>query len=718
MKKTLFLAVLILFTINPVSKADEGMWLLSLIQSLNIDTMQAMGFNLTAEDIYSINKSSMKDAIVIFGDGCTGEMISEDGLLITNHHCGFDIIQSHSTIENNYLENGFWAMNRNEELPNPGLTVTFLKSMQDVSDLVLANLGKEMNEYQRSEIIEVVSDSLISKATAGSHFNAVVEPVFGGNSYYLFVYEVYQDVRLVGAPPTSIGKFGSDTDNWMWPRHTGDFSMFRVYCDADGNPAKYHPDNIPLKPGHYLPVSTKGYQSGDFAMVLGYPGGTDRYMTSFEVKELLEITNPNRIKIRGLRQDILWEDMMADEKIYIQYADKYFSGSTNYYKYSIGQNEGLKRLDVYEKKQQEEELFTRWVNENDNRLEKYGEALDLIKRSVEQRAPYESALQYTYECFFTAAEIINFAYEATLLHNALLMEAENAILIDSLATELKKAGDAFYKNYNVSTDMKVTPAMLALFYENVPSDFHPEFFNTVRTKHKNDFWRFSERMFKTSLFADPEKFAKFIEQPAASDLEKDLAFQAARSALELYSELYYTLLYYDIDYERGHRLYVEGLMKMNDKNVFYPDANFTMRMTYGTVRDYYPRDAVHYEYYTTLKGVMEKEDPFSMEFAVSEKLKELYNIKDYGNYGLNDVMPVCFITNNDITGGYSGSPVIDADGNLIGLAFDGNWEAMSSDIVYEADLQRCICVDIRYILFVIDKYAGASHLIDEMKLVR
>ncbi|MBN1158864.1 MAG: S46 family peptidase [Bacteroidales bacterium] len=718
MKKTLYLSLLFILSINPGSRADEGMWLLSLIQSLNIDTMQAMGFSLNAEDIYSIHKSSMKDAIVIFGDGCTGEMISGDGLLITNHHCGFDIIQSHSTVENNYLEDGFWAMNRDEELPNPGLTVTFLKSMEDVTDAVLANVGEDLTEYQRSTVIEMASDSLVDLATGDSHLNAVVEPLFGGNSYYLFVYEVFQDVRLVGAPPSSIGKFGSDTDNWMWPRHTGDFSIFRVYCNPDGNPAEYHPDNVPLEPGHYLPVSTRGYQNGDFTMVLGYPGGTDRYMTSFEVRELLEITNPNRIKIRGLRQEILWEDMLADEKVYIQYADKYFSGSTNYYKYSIGQNEGLKRLDVYKKKKKEEELFTEWIKENENRQAKYGEALDLIRQSVEQRAPYESALQYTYECLFTSAEILNFAYEASILYISLQTETGNMELIDSLSAELKKTGNAFFKNYNVTTDMKVTPVMLALFYEDVPFEFHPDFFNTVRTKYRNDFGRFSEKMFKTSLFADPDKFAKFIEQPTASALENDLAFQAASSALELYSELYYTLLYYDIDYERGHRLYVEGTMEMNDNKVFYPDANFTIRMTYGTVHDYSPGDAIHYDYYTTLKGVMEKEDSSSLEFAVPDRLKELYNKEDYGGFGMNGTMPVCFITNNDITGGNSGSPVIDGNGNLIGLAFDGNWEAMSSDIIYEAELQRCICVDIRYVLFIIDKYAGASHLIDEMKLIQ
>lgn len=718
MKKLIQFSVIILLSLCSNAKADEGMWLLPLIRSLNIDTMQALGCNLTAEDIYSINNNSMKDAIVIFGNGCTGEIISENGLLITNHHCGFDIIQSHSTVENNYLEDGFWAMSREEELPNPGLTVTFLKSIQDVSDIVLAHVDAELTEDQRNEVIAAISDSLVSVAISDSHYEAFVESFFGGNSYYLCVYEVFEDVRFVGAPPSSIGKFGSDTDNWMWPRHTGDFSMFRVYTGPDGNPATYDPDNIPLKPGHFLPVSTKGYQNGDFTMVLGYPGGTDRYMTSFEIRELLEITNPNRIKIRELRQDILWKDMMADEKVFIQYADKYFSGSTNYYKYSIGQNEGLKRLDVFETKQHEEELFTQWMDENEERQNKYGEALDLIKQSVEERAPYESAIQYTYECFFTATEIINFAYEAYMLYNALLIEPENNMLIDSLAIILKHAGDEFYKNYNVSTDVKVVPAILKLFYENVPPEFYPEFFNTIRTKYRNNFKQFSDRMFNKSLFAYQEKFEDFIKQPTAKALEKDPAFQAMISALELYSELYYTLLDFDSDYEKGHRLYVAGIMEMYNDIVFYPDANFTMRMTYGTVSDYYPRDAVHYDYYTTLTGVMEKEDPTSYEFTVSEKLKELYNTKDYGKYGTGETMPVCFITNNDITGGNSGSPVIDADGNLIGLAFDGNWEAMSCDIIFEAALQRCICVDIRYVLFIIDKYAGASHLIDEMKLVQ
>jgi hypothetical protein len=716
MKKTLWLFFGMLLAFQVSLKADEGMWLLPLLQKLNIDSMHTLGLKLSAEDIYSINHSSLKDAIVIFGGGCTGEIVSEEGLLLTNHHCGYDAIQNHSTVEHNYLEDGFWAMERKEELPNPKLSVTFLVRVEDVSTTMLQALSDTMSEKTRNSVITQVSDSIAAAVTAGTHYEASVESLFGGNNFYLFVYEVYSDVRLVGAPPSSIGKFGHDTDNWMWPRHTGDFSVFRVYSGPDGKPADYSNQNIPLKPKHALQVSMKGVKKDDYAMVMGYPGSTQRFMTSSEVNELLQITNPNRIKIRGLRQDILLKDMMADEKVNIQYASKY-SGSSNYWKYSIGQNQGLKRLQILQKKQQQEKDFTSWVNADESRKQKYGSALGLIQNAVEQRAPYSHVLQYTYECFFSASELIAIANRANNLYNTLLKEPENQKLIDSLALMYKNRWEDFYKEYSPATDMKVIPAILQLYRNNVSQEFLPGVFAQIESKYKNDYSKYTQDLFSRSLFADKERFGDFIKHPTVKALEKDPAFQAAQSALKVYRMVYSQEAAFDEDFEKGHRLYVAGLQEMNPGKVYYPDANFTMRLSYGTIEDYYPRDAVHYDYFTTLDGIMEKEDPDNWEFVVPQKLKDLYNQKDYGPYGINGKMPICFLTNNDITGGNSGSPVIDGEGNLIGLAFDGNWEAMSSNIVFEPALQRCICVDIRYVLFVMDKYAGASHLVKEMKIV-
>jgi hypothetical protein len=698
-------------------KADEGMWLLPLLEKLNIGKMTSMGLKLTAEDIYSINHSSLKDAVVIFGRGCTGEIVSDEGLLLTNHHCGFDAIQNHSTVEHDYLKDGFWAMTREEELPNPGLTVTFLVSMEDVTQRVLGNISDTLSEKRRNEEIKKISGEIVREATEGNNYKAFVRSFFDGNDYYLLVYEDYRDVRLVGTPPSAIGKFGYDTDNWMWPRHTGDFSVFRVYTGPDGKPADYSKDNIPLKPKYYFPVSLRGYKDGDFTMIMGYPGNTDRYMTSFEVKELMEVIHPNRIAIRGLRQDILLKDMQADEAINIKYASKY-SASSNYWKFSIGQSKGLKSQNLYDKKQQFEKEFTGWVNEEADRKEKYGEALSLIDEAVSGRRHYLHALQYIHECLFNGAEIIGFAGKAMGLYQALLKEPENRLKIDSLRAELKSMGDEFFNEYSESTDRKVTPAMLKLFYKNVPAYYRPAFFNVIQSKYKGKVDRYCMNLFNQSVFANPLDFYVFILNPSRKTLEKDMAFVAALTTQDKYRDLYQERAQYNLKYERGMRLYVAGLMEMQKDKIFYPDANFTMRLTYGSVRDYFPRDAVHYDYYTTLTGVMEKEDPSNWEFIVPEKLKDLFAKKDYGRYGTGDVMPTCFITNNDITGGNSGSPVLDAEGALIGLAFDGNWEAMTGDILFEPAIQRCICVDIRYVLFIMDKFAGAGHLVNEMKIVQ
>ena len=713
MKKLFLYFVSILILSTPSLRADEGMWLLPLLEKLNIGTMTEMGLKLTAGDIYSVNNSSLKDAVVIFGGGCTGEIVSDQGLLLTNHHCGYGSIQAHSSPEHNYLEDGFWAGSLEEELPNTGLAVTFLVKIEDVTEQVKEKLG-DVTDEEATMMIRGVSQEIADAATEGTHYRGTVRPFFGGNQFYLLVYEIYQDVRFVGAPPSSIGKFGHDTDNWMWPRHTGDFSVFRVYMSPDGQPAEYSEDNVPYKPKHHFPVSVKGVEKGDFAMVLGYPGGTQRYMTSYEIDEVLNITHPNRIKIRGARQEIIWADMMADEKIRIQYASKY-SGSSNYWKFSIGQSNGLKKLNIKAKKQKQEDKFTKWVNANNDAKEKYGNALSDIETAVNSRADLLHSTQYMQECLLRGSEILGAARMITSLVDA--MEGGDNDLIAEAIERVKGRAEGFYKNYNPPTDQKVVKVMLKMFMEDVKPEYQPEYLKEIKTKYKGDYGKFVDEMFARSVLASEEKFNAFLDNPSAKVLDKDPAILLANSINEKYQELQEQTNPLAMQLNLGSMKYIAGLMEMQPDKVFYPDANFTMRLTYGSVGDYEPSDAVIYKHYTTMKGVMEKEDPDNYEFIVDPFLKELYEKKDFGRYGKDGEMVVCFTTNNDITGGNSGSPVINGNGELIGLAFDGNWEAMSGDIVFEPEFQKCINVDIRYVLFVIDKYAGAKHLVDEMTIV-
>ncbi len=697
-------------------KADEGMWLLTLLKELNINKMNEMGCKLSAEDIYSINKASLKDAIIIFGGGCTGEIVSDQGLILTNHHCGYDAIQYHSTLQHDYLSDGFWAKNKSEELYTPDLKATFLIRIEDVTSQVMAVVNSGMSEEGRQKAIEEIKEKIKSEATAGSHYESAVEDFFGGNNFYLLVYEVFNDVRLVGTPPNSIGKFGYDTDNWMWPRHTGDFSVFRVYSGPDGKPASYSKDNVPLKPRHYLPVSTKGVEKDDFTMVMGYPGGTERYITSFEVEEMMNITNPNRIKIRGVRQDILMTAMMADPKIKIQYSSKY-SQSSNYWKYSIGQNEGFERLNVIERKKEDEKRFQNWVNADESRKAEYGNVLTTIQEAITSRKPLTHAFQYLTESFLQSSEIFLQGINYYRLYNTLVYTPDSLAQIKNQVDRIRKSQDDFFKDYNLETDKKISAAIFKLFDENVPVEFHPDFLKAAKTKYKGDFAKLTEELFKKSFLINRSKTEAMLNKPTAKALMKDPGFKATMDVIGMYLALNSASEKFDNNVSKAMRKYIAGTIKMNSDKTFYPDANFTMRLTYGKVGDYKPRDAVYYDYYTTLNGIMEKEDSTNFEFQVPAKLKELYKKQDFGNYSQDGKMRVCFTTNNDITGGNSGSPVLNGNGELVGLAFDGNWEAMSGDVVYEPELQKCICVDIRYVLFIIDKYAGASHLIDEMKLV-
>jgi hypothetical protein len=715
MKRFVFLLIASWLVLSPSLKADEGMWLLPLLEKLNIKKMNEMGLQLTAEDIYSINKSSLKDAIVVFGGGCTAEIVSKDGLLFTNHHCGRGSINQHTTVEHDYLRDGFWAFTRDQELVNPGLTVTFLVRMEDVSHKVNEALKDNMTEMERNTKIDEVSKAIVDEAIKGTHYSATVRSYFGGNQYYLLVFERYLDVRLVGAPPSSIGDYGADTDNWMWPRHTGDFSIFRVYMGPDGNPAPYSPNNIPLKPRYYLPISLKGVKLGDFTMVIGNPGVTQRYITSWEVNELLTITNPNTINLRGTRLDILLKDMLADPVVMTHYRAKHAAGS-NGWKKAIGVSKDLNDLNVMERKQEMEGKFVQWIDENKKRQEKYGEALSLIQHAIEGRKDYLNAMQYLNECFLRGPEIIGFTRRLNDLYALLKAPQPDQEAIKKEAQNQKNASEDYFLNYNAPTDRKVLVTMMEIFYKNVPKESYPEMLNQLAARYNGDFNAFVNEVFENSIFTSQQRFDAFLDNPQLSILEGEAIFQFSNAAFAKSAEIRQKSQTFDQDYQKGMRLFIAGLMEMQKEKVFYPDANGTFRLTYGIVGDYYPRDAVHYLYYTTLKGVMEKEIPGNWEFSLPDKLKELYAKKDYGRYGMGDDMPVCFTTNNDITGGNSGSPVMNGKGELIGLAFDGNWEAMSGDVIFEPALQKCICVDIRYVLFIIDKFAGATNLINELDL--
>jgi hypothetical protein len=715
-KRAIFLLIGIWLTSTFTIRADEGMWLLTMLKKMNMDRMQEMGLKLSAEDIYSINQSSVKDAVVNFGGFCTGEIVSDQGLIFTNHHCGYGAIQEHSTPENNYLKEGFWAKTKEDEIPIEGLFVSFLVRMENVSDQINGELSEDMTEMERAQKIDELATKIEEEATKDNHYNARVKSFYGGNQFYLMVYEKFTDVRMVGAPRESIGKFGHDTDNWMWPRHTGDFAIFRVYSAPDGSPADYSEENVPYKPKHHFKISLKGVEDGDFSMILGYPGGTDRYMTSYGVKETMNITNPTRVEVRDKKQKIMMEAMKSSEELRIKYASKY-SRSTNYYKYSIGQNEGLRRLDVIGEKKKLEDQFAEWVSESDEREKKYGEALPIIQKAYEERKPYFKTYMYMSEALFQGAEIIPFSGNLMGLYQLLKSNPDSTEAIQAEVTNIKSRLKDFYKDYHAPTDQRLLAAMFDIFHESVQDDHEPEIFTRIEKLYEGDYKKYAEIVFDNSMFVSMDRLKSFLEDPNVEVLENDPAFDAMMSIQNKITEIGAKYRSYEEQLGKGQRLFLAGLMEMQDDRKFYPDANFTMRLTYGEIDDYYPRDAVHYDYYTTLKGVMQKEDPTDEEFIVPAKLKELYKKKDYGRYGVNGEMRVCFISNNDITGGNSGSPVLNDEGHLIGIAFDGNWEAMSGDIKFEPELQRTISVDIRYVLFVIDKFAGATHLIEEMDIV-
>ncbi|WP_430300591.1 S46 family peptidase [Rapidithrix thailandica] len=696
---------------------DEGMWLPMFIERLNYKDMKKQGLKLSPEEIYSVNNSSLKDAIVMLGGGfCTAEVVSNQGLLLTNHHCAYDAIQDHSSVEHDYLKNGFWAMNKDQELPNEGLTASFLVRMEDVSQKVLAKVSDDMSEEERKAKVEEISKQIEKEAQESERYEASVKGFFDGNEYYLFVYETFNDVRLVGAPPESIGKYGGDTDNWMWPRHTGDFAMFRIYTDKDGKPAEYSKDNVPYAPKKYLPVSLEGYNRGDYAMVMGFPGSTDRYLTSYGVDLAINETNPSRVKIRGERLRIMKERMDSDPAVRIQYASKYASLS-NYWKYFIGQTRGLKRLDVLEKKKQLEKEFAAWVNADAKRKEKYGEALANIQKGYEELASLNKLNVYYNSAIFGGSEVFKLMSSFLELSFKEVKTEEDEKELQELVEKLKKDIVKHFEEYDPETDKRVLAAMLELFANEIDPAKHPQVYTQIQNDYKGDYSAFVEDIFASSMFASEDKLNEYMQSLDPEMIKSDIGMRTFFSFLQSYFGMVPVLKQVEENVNKGDRLFVAGLREMNPGKNYYPNANSTLRVTYGQVLDYFPGDAMFYAYYTTAEGILEKEDASNHEFIVPEKLKSLIQNKDYGRYAQDGILPVAFITNLDITGGNSGSPVINAEGELIGIAFDGNWEAMSGDIAFEPELQRCIAVDIRYVLFVIDKFAGAKHLVDEMTLV-
>lgn len=715
--KRLFASTLALLFMGLLpAKADEGMWLPMFIKRLNYTDMQREGLQLTAEEIYSINNSSLKDAIAHFGGGCTSEVVSGEGLLLTNHHCGFSYIANHSTAEKDYLKNGFWAYDKSEELTNPDLKASFLVRMEDVTDELQKVLRSDMSESERQQALVPAAKAIEEKASENGRFRAQVKSFFKGNEFYLFVYEDYTDVRLVGAPPSSIGKYGGDTDNWMWPRHTGDFSMFRIYADKDNNPAAISDDNVPYKPKHHLPVNIGGIKEDDFAMIMGYPGSTERYLTSWGIEFKIQEEYPAFVEARDLKLKIMKEAMDASDEVRINYASNY-ARTANYWKNRIGMIKALTKNKTADKKRKIESDLEAWINADEERKAEYGEIFDLYREYYSTAAATIKGDQYLMQ-----AGIQGSSFGLFSLQLGRMVQGYLASQSDDSKQAIVAAVDAFYGETNLALEEKLMRGLFALVYERTPYEQLPAEFSGITKEFNGDIQALVDAVVAQSILFQPEQLKTAIAE--GKDLENlgdDLGMRVFNSFIQHYfasqqdparSEMSEKL-------NRANRKFVRALRMSNPEHNYYPDANSTMRLTYGKVLPYYPRDGVKYQYYTTLAGVIEKYQPGDDEFDLPQKLIDLYDAKDYGNYAdENGKLPVAFLTNHDITGGNSGSPVINAKGELIGTAFDGNWEAMSGDIEFEQNLQRTISVDIRYTLFIIEKYAGAKNIIDELTIVR
>lgn len=698
--------------------ADEGMWLPLLI-SQNIEEMNKLGCKLTAEDIYSVNNSSLKDAIVLFGRGCTGSLISDQGLVITNHHCGFGSIQSLSSVEHDYLKNGFWATEKNQELPASGLTVSFLVRMEDVTSKVLAGVTSKTSELKRDSIVNSNIENIKKIAKEGNSYKVEVRAFYFGNEYYLMVYEVFQDIRLVGAPPSSIGNFGGDTDNWIWPRHTGDFSMFRIYADKNNKPAPYSPENVPYKPKKFLTISLKGVKQNDFTMVYGFPGTTQQYITSQAVDLIANYQNPNKIALRDIRLKIMDSYTNGNDTISIMYADKQ-KGVANAWKKWIGESTGLIRFNAVDKKRDNEKNFQQWVTTDQQRSLKYGQVLPTFEKLYRHLKPIALANDFNREAV-NSVELINFASSFTPIIAEYTRKEPNVNKIESLLNALRANAKSFYSEFYLPIDREIFANMIKQFYDNVPSEYQPQFLSNIAKQYESNWNNFANDVYSQSVFADSIRLFTFLnnfDTSAISTISKDNIYRIYLSFNKTYitkingryNEITDSLLL-------NYRLYINGLKVFQPEKHFYPDANSTLRVSFGKVASFSPQEAVEYEYYTTLDGVMEKGNKKVYDYIVPDRLRKLYIDKDYGRYQSNGTIPVAFIATNHTSGGNSGSPVLDGEGQLIGLNFDRCWEGTMSDIMYDSKICRNITLDIRYALFIIDKYANAGSLLNEMKII-
>ncbi|MAI23971.1 MAG: serine protease [Crocinitomicaceae bacterium] len=695
-------------------RADEGMWLISMLNRITMAEAQGLGLNLSAEEIYDINNASLKDAIVrLNGGSCTGEVISSEGLVLTNHHCAYDAIQGFSSTENDYLTDGFFALALDQEKHIDDFVISFLVRIDDVSSRILENVTMDMSEDERNAAIAESRNSLMEEMNPEGDKELELKSFYYDNEFYLFEYKTYRDIRLVAAPPESLGKFGGDTDNWMWPRHTGDFSMLRIYADDNNEPADFSENNVPYQPKRHLRISMDGVSEGDFTMVMGYPGSTDRFLSSWGIDQALRLYNPAVVDVRDLKLKTMKSHMDADPAVRIKYAAKY-AQTANYWKYYIGQSKGLKRLDVESKKRTLESRFTEWVNANAERKAEYSEALGLIQSYYEDTDASVQGNVYALEAGLIGCDISLFSFRFYRMAAGLF--SEDAEEVSATQAAMTDFVNGFFKEYDQATDRDLFVNLMTKFREDIDPTYHPSFFTTVAGKYKNDFNRFADKMYAKSFLVDPERCAAFIANPSQKAMDKDLAIIVGQSAIQTYFAGQSNPA--EDKFNRGYRLFVKGLREMDADEAIAPDANSTMRMTFGSVAPYKAADAVHYDFITTANGVLEKKDNSNPEFIVPDALDDLIRSRDFGRYAdESGELVVCFIHGTDITGGNSGSPVLDANGDLIGCAFDGNWEAMSGDIAFETELQRTISVDIRYVTWILDKFAGAQNLIDEMDFV-